>query len=60
VVSFALKHLARCGDDLWDCVIEECTRGNVNMRINILYMLDALCETSLLTAQHHVSWSLRL
>ncbi|EJD38687.1 hypothetical protein AURDEDRAFT_91842 [Auricularia subglabra TFB-10046 SS5] len=48
VVAFALKHFPRCGEDLWDCVIEECTRGSIHMRINILYMLDSLCETSLL------------
>ncbi|KZV99395.1 hypothetical protein EXIGLDRAFT_712212 [Exidia glandulosa HHB12029] len=44
VVSFALKHFDRCGEDLWDCVIEECTRGSIHARINILYMLDNLCN----------------
>ncbi|KIO30038.1 hypothetical protein M407DRAFT_69697 [Tulasnella calospora MUT 4182] len=47
VVGFAIKHFARCGEDLWDCVLEECQKGSLNMRINILYCLDSLCEASL-------------
>jgi len=46
VVRFALKYFSKCGDDLWDCVVEECQKGTVNTRINILYMLDTLCELS--------------
>ncbi|EPQ55362.1 hypothetical protein GLOTRDRAFT_61326 [Gloeophyllum trabeum ATCC 11539] len=48
VVGYALKYYARCGEDLWDCVIEECQKGDINHRINILYFLDSLCETCLL------------
>ncbi|KAG8952748.1 hypothetical protein FRC04_003671 [Tulasnella sp. 424] len=47
VVGFAIKHFAQCGDDLWDCVLEECQKGSLNMRINILYCLDSLCEASM-------------
>ncbi|THH09643.1 hypothetical protein EW145_g1872 [Phellinidium pouzarii] len=49
VVAYALKYFSRCGEDLWDCVVEECQKGSINTRINILYLLDALCETSLLS-----------
>ena len=52
VVTFALKFYSRCGDDLWDCLVEECQKGSINTRINILYLLDTLCETSLLTKAH--------
>ncbi|TFK50786.1 hypothetical protein OE88DRAFT_1659858 [Heliocybe sulcata] len=48
VVGYALKYYSRCGEDLWDCVIEECQKGDINHRINILYFLDSLCETCLL------------
>ncbi|ELU36774.1 CTK3 domain-containing protein [Rhizoctonia solani AG-1 IA] len=29
IVGYALKHYARCGEDLWDCVMEECQKGGV-------------------------------
>jgi len=48
VVGYALKYFSRCGEDLWDCIVEECQKGSINNRINILYFLDSLCETSLL------------
>ncbi|KAI6124666.1 CTD kinase subunit gamma CTK3-domain-containing protein [Pisolithus croceorrhizus] len=48
VVSYAHKYFAKCGEDLWECVMEECQKGSINHRINILYFLDSLCETSLL------------
>lgn len=48
VVSYALKYFSKCGEDLWECIIEECQKGSINHRINILYFLDSLCETSLL------------
>ncbi|TFY83750.1 hypothetical protein EWM64_g256 [Hericium alpestre] len=54
VVGYALKYYARCGEDLWDCVVEECQKGSINNRINILYFLDSLCETSLLAKSHPV------
>ncbi|KAJ8582021.1 hypothetical protein M405DRAFT_693891, partial [Rhizopogon salebrosus TDB-379] len=52
VVAFALKYFSRCGEDLWECIIEECQKGSINHRINILYFLDSLCETSLLAKAH--------
>ncbi|KAH9836478.1 CTD kinase subunit gamma CTK3-domain-containing protein [Rhodofomes roseus] len=52
VVGYALKFYASCGEDLWDCVVEECQKGSINNRINILYLLDSLCETSLLAKSH--------
>ncbi|KAL4261561.1 CTD kinase subunit gamma [Pleurotus pulmonarius] len=52
VVSFAIKFFPPCGEDLWDCVVEECQKGSINSRINILYFLDSLCETCLLVKSH--------
>ncbi|KAI0070348.1 hypothetical protein K474DRAFT_1631966 [Panus rudis PR-1116 ss-1] len=49
VVGYALKYFSRCGEDLWDCILEECQKGSINNRINILYFLDSLCETTLVT-----------
>jgi CTD kinase subunit gamma len=54
VVAFALKYFSRCGEDLWECIIEECQKGSINHRINILYFLDSLCETSLLAKAHQL------
>ncbi|RPD58067.1 hypothetical protein L226DRAFT_537354 [Lentinus tigrinus ALCF2SS1-7] len=48
IVGYALKYFSSCGEDLWDCIIEECQKGTLNNRINILYLLDSLCETCLL------------
>ncbi|KAI5987347.1 CTD kinase subunit gamma CTK3-domain-containing protein [Pisolithus orientalis] len=52
VVSYALKYFAKCGEDLWECIMEECQKGSINHRVNILYFLDSLCETSLLAKSH--------
>ncbi|KAF8437275.1 CTD kinase subunit gamma CTK3-domain-containing protein [Boletus edulis BED1] len=40
------------GRTLWECIIEECQKGSINHRINILYFLDSLCESSLLAKAH--------
>ncbi|KAH9925850.1 CTD kinase subunit gamma CTK3-domain-containing protein [Epithele typhae] len=48
IVGYALKYFPSCGEDLWDCIMEECQKGSLNVRINILYLLDTLCETCLL------------
>ncbi|KAI0090559.1 CTD kinase subunit gamma CTK3-domain-containing protein [Irpex rosettiformis] len=48
VVGYALKYYSQCGEDLWDCVVEESQKGSINNRMNILHMLDSLCEASLL------------
>ncbi|KAF8627750.1 hypothetical protein AX17_006117 [Amanita inopinata Kibby_2008] len=52
VVGFAVKYFPPCGEDLWDCVVEECQKGSINSRINILYFLDSLCEACLLVKSH--------
>jgi len=52
VVGFAIKYFPPCGEDLWDCIVEECQKGSINARINILYFLDSLCETCLLVKSH--------
>ncbi|KDQ56970.1 hypothetical protein JAAARDRAFT_35568 [Jaapia argillacea MUCL 33604] len=52
VVGYALKYFSRCGEDLWDCIIEECQKGSINHRINILYFLDSLCEACLQAKTH--------
>ncbi|KZT04837.1 uncharacterized protein LAESUDRAFT_657250 [Laetiporus sulphureus 93-53] len=52
VVGYALKYFSGCGEDLWDCIVEECQKGSINNRINILYLLDSLCESSLLAKSH--------
>jgi hypothetical protein len=26
VVEFALKHYAKCGEDFWDCIVQECEK----------------------------------
>ncbi|ORY26313.1 CTD kinase subunit gamma CTK3-domain-containing protein [Naematelia encephala] len=46
VVSYAVKYGSRCGEDLWECIMEECAKGTLNSRINVLYFLDTLAETS--------------
>ncbi|KIM23024.1 hypothetical protein M408DRAFT_332592 [Serendipita vermifera MAFF 305830] len=52
VVGFALKYHAKCGEDFWDCIVQECRTGSLNMRINLLYFLDSLCEASALAASN--------
>ncbi|ORY69313.1 CTD kinase subunit gamma CTK3-domain-containing protein [Leucosporidium creatinivorum] len=49
VSSFALKHGPRCGDDIWDCLVDECSHLNLNARINLLYFLDSLLDKELPT-----------
>ncbi|BGP12577.1 hypothetical protein JCM10213_004836 [Rhodosporidiobolus nylandii] len=44
VASFALKHASRCSDDIWDCYLDEIASTNLNSRINLLYLLDALLD----------------
>ncbi|KAF8911684.1 CTD kinase subunit gamma CTK3-domain-containing protein [Gymnopilus junonius] len=47
LVTFAIKYFPPCGEDIWDCIVEETQKGSVNSRINILYFLDSLCEACL-------------
>ncbi|CDO72681.1 hypothetical protein BN946_scf184985.g101 [Trametes cinnabarina] len=49
IVGFAMKFGPSCGEDLWDCILEECQKGSLNSRINLLYLLDSLCEACLLS-----------
>ncbi|KAI0666956.1 CTD kinase subunit gamma CTK3-domain-containing protein [Trametes maxima] len=49
IVGYAVKYFQSCGEDLWDCIVEECQKGSLNNRINILYLLDSLCEACLLS-----------
>ncbi|BGO92784.1 hypothetical protein NBRC10512_007903 [Rhodotorula toruloides] len=44
VASFALKHAAKCSDDIWDCYVDEIAHANLNARVNLLYLLDALLD----------------
>ncbi|WVW84275.1 hypothetical protein I302_106305 [Kwoniella bestiolae CBS 10118] len=47
VVGYAIKYGSRCSEDLWECIVEQCGKGSLNTRINILYFLDTLLEASL-------------
>ncbi|WVO15252.1 hypothetical protein L204_102908 [Cryptococcus depauperatus] len=47
VTNFALKYGSRCGEDLWECVMEQCGKGSLNTRVNIIYFLDSLIEESI-------------
>lgn len=47
VVSFALKYSTQAGEDLWEVALEECAKGTLNTRINILYFLDSLLDASM-------------
>ncbi|KAL7277496.1 hypothetical protein PYCCODRAFT_1447241 [Trametes coccinea BRFM310] len=49
IVGFAMKFFPSCGEDLWDCILEECQKGSLNSRINLLYLLDSLCEACLVS-----------
>ncbi|KAH9856836.1 CTD kinase subunit gamma CTK3-domain-containing protein [Lenzites betulinus] len=49
IVGYAVKYFPSCGEDLWDCMLEECQKGSLNNRMNILHLLDSLCEASLVT-----------
>ncbi|KAL8293051.1 hypothetical protein RQP46_000745 [Phenoliferia psychrophenolica] len=44
VSAFALKHGPKCGDDIWDCLVDEASQVNLNARINLLYFLDTLLD----------------
>ncbi|KAI0653590.1 CTD kinase subunit gamma CTK3-domain-containing protein [Cubamyces menziesii] len=49
IVGYAVKFFSSCGEDLWDCIFEECQKGSLNNRINILYLLDSLCEACIVS-----------
>ncbi|KAL1747441.1 CTD kinase subunit gamma CTK3-domain-containing protein [Schizophyllum fasciatum] len=52
VVNYAMKYFTVAGEDMWEVVIDECQKGSINARINILYFLDTLCETCYLVKSH--------
>ena len=41
-----MKYAAKCGEDLWSCLMEECVELNLNSRMNLLYLLDSLLSES--------------
>ncbi|TFK26295.1 hypothetical protein FA15DRAFT_667592 [Coprinopsis marcescibilis] len=47
-VSYAVKYFSACGEDFWECILEDVQKGSINARINTLYFLDGLCERCLL------------
>jgi CTD kinase subunit gamma len=44
VIQYAIRYGSRAGEDLWECITEECSKGHLNTRINILYAVDSLLE----------------
>jgi len=44
-VSFAMRHCSN-HDDLWSCIIQACQEASLNLKMNILYFIESLCETS--------------
>ncbi|KAJ2960004.1 hypothetical protein NQZ79_g4599 [Umbelopsis isabellina] len=46
VANYAMRH-RRLSEDLYSCVIEELEQASMNARLNILYVLDSLCQASL-------------
>ncbi|KAK9469347.1 CTD kinase subunit gamma CTK3-domain-containing protein [Lipomyces arxii] len=46
--QFALRH-QDLSEDLYSCIIEELDKTSLNSRINILYFLETLCDSSLRT-----------
>ncbi|TYJ53026.1 hypothetical protein B9479_006356 [Cryptococcus floricola] len=45
--AFAIKYGSRCGEDLWECIIEQTGKGTLNTRINVFYFLDSLLAESI-------------
>jgi len=42
VVDYAIRYATLASDDIWDCLLSECTKTTLNARLNILFLLDAL------------------
>ncbi|GJN92259.1 hypothetical protein Rhopal_005289-T1 [Rhodotorula paludigena] len=57
VAAFALKHAAKCADDIWDCYLDEVAAANLNSRVNLLYLLDALLDKEGPRAAHNAPTS---
>jgi hypothetical protein len=70
-VSFALKYATKCPDDIWDCIMTECSKVSdsekqahiqapSNTRINILFMLDSFLANDFQTNPEDVEVYRRL
>jgi len=44
-VSFAMRHIDN-HEDLWSCIIQACQEASLNLKMNILYFIESLCEMS--------------
>ncbi|KOS13134.1 hypothetical protein Malapachy_1534 [Malassezia pachydermatis] len=55
IVSFALKYANKCPDDIWDCIVTECSKASANTRINVLFMLDAFLADDFQTSPAEVA-----
>lgn len=42
VVEYAIRHATLASDDMWDCILTECSKTTLNVRLNILFLVDAL------------------
>ena len=42
VVDYAIRHATSAADDIWDCILSECSKTTLNARLNILFLVDAL------------------
>jgi len=49
--QFALKN-KDLDEDLFNCILEELDKANLNVKVNILYFLETLCETSVTSGFH--------
>jgi len=39
VVSYAIKYGSRCGEDLWECITEECSKVSLSLSVLDSYLL---------------------
>jgi hypothetical protein len=42
VVGYALKYFSRCGEDLWECIIEECQKVRFLFALLVDIVTDSL------------------
>lgn len=42
VVDYAIRHAPLASDDIWDCIVTECSKTTLNNRLNILFLIDSL------------------
>jgi CTD kinase subunit gamma len=42
VVDYAIRYATTASDDIWDCIVSECSKTTLNARLNILFLVDAL------------------